>query len=365
MAVKRITEAVARQAQLGQPQAVWDTELKGFGLVVRKTGKVSLLIQKNIGGRKTRLSLGHWPTLKIEEARRLARVKLAEIESGVVVKEERQGMTLREAAETHIQDMIKDARSSYKGLLPELERYMADWLDRPLSRISAEEVKHRHGQMKDKKATANRVFRIFRAVWNTARPIDDLPECPTRALRWYYVPGKTSRIEDLADWHKMVDGVRNLVVRDWLLFTLGSGLRVSDALSVKLSEVDWEEAVLTRPRPKGGERRAFRIPMSTQLMEILERRRQWGGVWAFPSSRNDGHLTNPKRSMIAAGLPTQTHDMRRTYSSVALTLGVPQPIISILMNHAPQGMTARYQNLTPEELRPWQQKISDALFTRG
>jgi hypothetical protein len=74
MSVAKITESFAQSAK---PGAYWDTELKGFGLIVRPTGRRSLVVQKS--GRK-RYTLGSHPTMRIAEARDLARRRMSTAE---------------------------------------------------------------------------------------------------------------------------------------------------------------------------------------------------------------------------------------------------------------------------------------------
>jgi Arm DNA-binding domain len=60
---------------------VWDRDLKGFGLRVQPTGEKSFVVKyRPGGGRKAptrRLTLGRVGTITPDEARKLAKVKLA------------------------------------------------------------------------------------------------------------------------------------------------------------------------------------------------------------------------------------------------------------------------------------------------
>lgn len=356
MPVKKITEPVARAAER---TAIWDTELKGFGLVARTTGTKSWVIQKKVAGRKTRVTLGRYPVLTAAEARSFARVKLLEIETGWQPEPDKLALTLRDAVREHKADMENDGRSSGGSFEHEVTLYLGDWLDRPLASISPQEIRSRHREMAKTPATANRAMRAFRAAYNTALGIDrHLPANPTSGLKWFHVPKRVTCIEDLAAWHEKLQTVSNPIIRRSLEFTLLTGMRISDVLSMRWEEVDSEALVLHRPRPKGGARRAFSLPLTKHLVSLTEH--GWKSEWVWPSIHG-GHLVNVRKAAQGAGITTRIHDLRRTYATVAAREKVPQHILGRLLNHSWATQTAEYQVLTPDDLRPYQEQIGEAL----
>ena len=61
----------------------WDSELRGFGVRVKPSGVKTFLIQyRNVEGRTRRLVLGQYGALTPENARELAREKLAGVAKG-------------------------------------------------------------------------------------------------------------------------------------------------------------------------------------------------------------------------------------------------------------------------------------------
>lgn len=86
-------------------------------------------------------------------------------------------------------------------------------------------------------------------------------------------------------------GTRPGIRGDYQMFLLLTGLRRMDGATVRWEHVDLEAGKLHRPNPKGGTERAFTIPLSSECVRILERRRcdnrvvfaQGDGGWVFPT----------------------------------------------------------------------------------
>ena len=105
--------------------------------------------------------------------------------------------------------------------------------------------------------------------------------------------------------------LRNPVRRDLQLFFLLTGLRSLDARSVRWEEVDLAAGTIHRPRPKGGEDRAFTIPASASVLRLLEGRRDDNRVlpggddgWVFPARDRAGritHVVEPKEQRTVRG----------------------------------------------------------------
>ncbi|MGC6488295.1 MAG: tyrosine-type recombinase/integrase, partial [Planctomycetota bacterium] len=242
----------------------WDTEDRGFFLKISRTCS-TFFVQRDVRGRTRRVKIGRHPTWTVDQARKRARELIVQMDQGIDPnaqkrEEAARGTTLREARDWHLASMQarRCAQRSLETVRYETDRQLSDWLDRPLADIRPNECARRHERITKESGpyAANRALQTFRACWNTAaRRLDDLPRCPTRGVTF----NKTRRRREpipwakLSAWRRAVDGIRNPIRRDLQLFILFTGLRSTDAKTVRWDDVDFEAGTIHRPKPKGGE----------------------------------------------------------------------------------------------------------------
>ena len=266
--------------------------------------------------------------------------------------------------------MKKKDRSpkSISGMWDEANRYLSDWLDRPLASITKLECADRHEKITRRGPyAANRTMRIFRAAWNRARKTHNLPhENPVIGVEWNKEHRRQEPIpaDGLADWAKKVKALTNPVRRDYHMLVVLTGLRRTDAATLRWEHVDLDAATLHRPKPKGGVDRAFTVPLCTQAVKLLRRRKEKSyGPWVFPTRDRKGKLTHiqePKED----DLPSP-HRLRDTWATAAAECGIDMLSTKILMNHSlGRDVTEGYQKPGPEATRAQAQKVADWLWDK-
>jgi hypothetical protein len=112
--------------------------------------------------------------------------------------------------------------------------------------------------------------------------------------------------------------------------------------------IDFRARILHVPRPKGGEAKAFDIPLSRAMILCLIRVLRIGRslyptqarVWVFPADSASGHLAEHKEDRQT--LTKWGNDLRQTYRTVAQGAGIANLDIHLLMNHSVAGVNAGY-----------------------
>jgi integrase len=367
----KITQAAVERVPLAPERAATytDTELRGFMLIVGRTSK-RYYVQSLVNGRQVRVKVGDHPTLTAREA---ARQKLAGMRSGTNPNEEKRrararGITLRQALELHLGAKERSPKTE-EGYRYQAEQYLSDWLDRPLCEIGADRtaVRERHRRITDRhgRATADYSMRVLRAVYN--RGMREHPELPPNPCVNVDFHGTRRRRveagpERLREWGKAVMTL-SPVKRDLQLFMLLTGMRRTAAVEARIDHFDQERGCLRVPNPKGGERRAFDLPLSGALLDLVRHRIEENRIidgdspWLFPSDSASGHVAEVRVEALGELVG---HALRHLYATLALEAGVPIAELKFLLNHAVSsgGVTMGYLHPSLDHLRGWQEKTT-------
>ena len=166
----------------GTAWIAWDDKLTGFGVRVYPSGRKSFIVNYRAGdgGRRApnkRIVLGRCDRISADQARRMAHQVLGKVAGGDDPADERadaRGMpVLREAFEEYMAANPNRAPSTDKGYRAFVDRYLGDWLNRPLDTITRREIEARFNRISTHQdwASANRTISILRSVYS--RPCVD------------------------------------------------------------------------------------------------------------------------------------------------------------------------------------------------
>ena len=396
MPKKRITQDVAERTkpridEAGKPKdtIVWDSGLKGFGLISRKNGLTKTwILQREVKGKTARETLGHFPEMSASKARELAEASSAKMKKGFNPHAARAAdLTLGIAFDKYMAvrvDLAPSTRALYED---NFERYVADFKphetakplkDTPLYELgkNASRVEEMFASVtKDYgKGAANQAAQIVRFVYrHQLKYHDDWPSHPIR-FRLHRIKPRKKVIpyDQYEQWARGIMTMQNPIRRCGQLFMFLSGMRVDATRKMRWEHVDLKQKSLLVPMPKGGELFEFTLPLSAQMVTLLERLRiysteEWafpGSVWCFPSADSQcGHIVEFKEQRRA--VLVNPHALRRTFMTRAADI-VPKKHISFLVNHAIEedNVTDDYIVAEDAPLRASQQKISNYIMEK-
>ena len=376
-----------------KPWIAWDDKLTGFGVRIQPSGTKAFIVNYRAGdgGRKApnkRVVLGRYGPLTADKARKMAHEVLGKVAGGDDPAEDRaeaRGMpTLGDVFEQYMAANPNRSKRTNELYRYEANRYLGDWLPRPLDAISRADVEARFNSITADHgwSAANRAMSLLRSIYR--RPCVDHDGLRNPVDLWLAGGGKFHRkarrkisapAEVLPCWRAGIEAeVNNPAIRDALWFGLYTGMRRDEVLTLRWERVDTDALTFRVEETKTGV--PLELPITNQLAAILERRRTAAqdlpeGVreWVFPSPTSaTGHVQDPHhlyaRISKAGGAKFWFHGLRNSFITVAeRELMLPPSLTKRLVNHArPNDVTQGYAaDWTIAQLREPAQKIADRI----
>lgn len=345
------TETACKKAP---PNAkLWDSEIKGFALFTGKTSK-TFYFQKDIRGRTQRIKIGNFPLIDAFDARVVAHELATEHATGVAAKKlaMRRIPTLEVAMKQYLARPKLRAEHNKNSVEAQINMHLKAWLKLPLDEITRSMCVDAHDRIsvermgKDTRGrptkiggqrAANHTLKSFRSIYNHALKQHELPVCPTIAIEWHPEEPPKTVIDDFDLWRLSVDALENDVHRAFYRFLLLTGLRLSEALTIRWDQV--HEDHLHQPMTKNG--RPFDLPLLDVHHAIIDPMRVYRSDFVFHGKRQALHLRSPAR------IPWSPHDHRRTFATVAEhDAGLSEGAVGHLLNHTPTSVTGRRYSAT-------------------
>jgi site-specific recombinase XerD len=153
---------------------------------------------------------------------------------------------------------------------------------------------------------------------------------------------------------RFLEAVPSLKTRAALTTAYAAGLRASEAVGLKLADIDSGRMVIRVEHGKGGKDRY--VMLSTQLLGIL--RTYWRLArprhWLFPGREESKPIdvqvlySACRSACAAAGLAKRVtvHTLRHSFATHLLESGTDIRIIQVLLGHANLSSTARYTRVS-------------------
>ena len=244
---------------------------------------------------------------------------------------------------------------------------------RKVSDIERKDIAELHHGLRETPYQANRTLGVLSKMFNLAevwglRPdysnpclhVKKYPEQKRErflSLEEYVALGKTlNEIEaDGSETKSAINAIRLLML---------TGCRLGEIMMLKWDYVDLRAREFRLPDSKTGAKVVHFGEIVVDVLKDIERTE--GNPWVIAGKNEGARLTDlqhPWRRIRArAGLSDlRIHDLRHSYASGALALGVGLPMIGKLLGHTQVQTTARYAHLASDPIKAAAGKVSDTI----
>jgi integrase len=389
-----------KPAAKGKRVYYYDKKVEGLGISVTDAGGKTFIVYRWFKGKPYRLTLGKFNAnaeqshdfekdplsvvfqkdvwLNSEQARRVARIVVAELDAGKDVKAQRDDvlgeLTFGQLFTLYVEQYAKLQTKRWQDTEENYRRYFSRWEGVVVSEITQRELQLWVNDLAKTigKHTANRQYDTMRAVfsWGMRKQHIKLQQNPcigvdrftTKHRERFVLPG--DEFERLAI---SINAEKESLIRDFFWMCLFTGARRSNVLAMRWDQINLDLHTWTIPETKNGDSQS--IALTTDAMALLRKRmadQKKDKEWVFPSDSKSGHFVSPKtawkRIIERAEIEDlRIHDLRRTVGSYMAIQGVSPTIIGKALGHRSPQATAIYARLTQDPVRQALESVQAAL----
>ncbi len=380
---KRLTKRVidgARYERETGAHYLWDTEIAGFGMRVYPSGRKAFVVTYRVRGKQRFLTIGRYGELTLFEARGKAHEILGQARRGEDPAAERNSYrrapTMKDLAERF---MTEYSRVHNKpGTIANQQRIWERFLlprfgDRKVVDITRAEIQALHTELAETPGMANLVRSQISKALNLAELWGWRPDGsnPCRHVKLYKIEKRErflsetelARLSEVLAESERTQTVSPYSIAAIRLLIL-TGCRVSEILHLRWQDVDFEGHCLKLPDSKTGAKTVYLNGPALQLLSNLERLddnphvlpgkfegRPLEGLGVWMRIRRDAGLEG-----------VRIHDLRHSYASFGVGLGLPLQQVGKLLGHSQIATTERYAHLADDPIRKANEQIGDHIW---
>ena len=200
----------------------------------------------------------------------------------------------------------------------------------------------------------NQIVCALRFFYGVTLGLDAIPE----RIAYAREPQKLPVVLSADEVVRFLEAIPSLKSRTALTTVYATGLRVSEVVLLKISDIDSHRKVIRVEQGKGGKDRY--VMLSPQLLRIL--RSYWQltrpKFWLFPGRDQEHPLVSNvlhaacRSACTAAGLSKEVtvHTLRHSFATHLLESGADVRVIQVLLGHASLASTARYTRVATKTI---------------
>ncbi len=373
----------------GTRATYYDTKTTGLQLRVTPAGvKTFSMYRRTKGGGPERVTLGRFPAMTVEQARKAASTVNSEIEHGANPAEVKRALKAEPTLVEFFTEYGKRHGAKKLSWRDDQQRFR-DYLqkplgDRKLTMINRQMIVRLLSDAEaagKATATVRQIRALVSGIFGKAIEWGYLETNPAQGVK---VAGRVVsrdrflQADELPRFFQSLAEEPSIAMRDFILLALLTGARRENLCAMRWAEINLADSVWRIPDTKNGTPQ--NVTLSPEAVTILQARKEAakpGAVFVFPGPGASGHMVEPKKAVIRvmerAGIPygrndpngVTLHDLRRTLGSWQARTGASMAIIGKSLNHKSQQATAIYARLDLDPVRASVNTATAAMMEAG
>ena len=386
MILKSLTQHQINQGALRCPPNMQKVEMclgdcKGLYVLVTPTNQTWYFRHKDASGKPCHAKIGAVSQVPLSEAKKqvtLLRSQVAmvgSLKSKETDDKSKSELTFAKFFEEHYYPYVVPRKRSHKRDKELAVRVIKAMGSKRLSEINRLMLTDFHRRLlevdKLAKSHCDMHIRFIKHALQLAVDWSMLEKNPASRFPMYNPDTRSSDFlseEELKRFVQTVQASKNKVIANLILFMLATGMRMSEAMSIRYSELDMENRTISILAKNSKSRRLKTIPMSSVAAQAILSQDANRGVsefvWVNPKTGERYQNIQKAFDVLRkrASLPTfKIHGLRRAFASNLANQSVPVNIIQALLTHASPITTSLYIRLEPSNLLAASQKASSVL----
>ena len=346
----------------------WDSDLKGFGVIVLPSGRRTYCVQyRNIQRIKKRFKIGIHGQITAEEARTLAKKYLGKVTHGedpaAKKKENRDLPTIKILAEDYLERHAsrKRLRSAQEDQKLFKQIILPCLGNQQVKDITRRDIEHIHLQLQKTPYHANRVLALLSKMFSLAVIWGWRVDNPVKGMERYQEEKRDRWLdkEELSRFWEVLERYPNHSAAFALKILLLTGARKSEVLQATWDQFDLQKGIWTKPSHLTKQKKKEHLPLSKQSLELLQELKKLNkndSPYLFPNQVNGQPIRDVRafwgRVLKEASLKNvRIHDLRHTHASHLVSSGLSLSIVGKLLGHTQASTTHRYAHLADDPLR--------------
>ena len=325
-----------------------DDLVRGLRLRVGAGGRKAWIVRTRAGQKQINKTLGPYPLISLAVARDQAREFLITLAKEGEVRTKR---TFGELADHWIENVAKLKNKSWHNQKRRLELYvLPKWRDTDLANIRRADVRDLIDGI-DGIVAPGRALAIIRTLFRYAMARDWVETSPAEAIPNPSADTPRDRYLDMKEVAKVYRATDLLgyPFTGFLKLLMLTGQRRTEVASMRWADIDLDAGTWVLASEDTKSARAHLVPLSPQAVLLLKATPQFGPyVWSSDGETHVKGYSKAKQKLdtLLASSGTELkswrlHDLRRTAATHMVRLGVSELVVGRVLNHAPQGVTAR------------------------